>query len=204
MGYRRDNTSGVAKGDQPETIYMVVSGTHYNDRCCFVRSLCGCLVAGCLRRDLRQDYGNAEANDKDTGPGSMESVFWGEGCGSPDDWGPKDGPQVRGDLEDGCWGGEYAEGLSRCVAFSYRCWCGSGNHTAAANWGTNLPINASFVTAMLKGDSGNHWTLKGGDAQKADGLLTLYDGPRPTSAYHPMKKAGAIILGTGGGKLNAC
>jgi len=38
MGYRRDNTSGVAKGDQPETIYMVVSGTHYNDRCCFVRS----------------------------------------------------------------------------------------------------------------------------------------------------------------------
>ena len=39
MGYRLDNTSGVAKGDQPETIYMVVSGTHYNDRCCFVRSL---------------------------------------------------------------------------------------------------------------------------------------------------------------------
>ena len=38
MGYRLDNTSGVAKGDQPETIYMVVSGTHYNDRCCFVRS----------------------------------------------------------------------------------------------------------------------------------------------------------------------
>ena len=138
----------------------------------------------------------------------MESVFWGEGCGSPDDWGPKDGPQVRGDLEDGCWG---------------------GNRTAAANWGTNQPINASFVTAMLKGDSGNHWTLKGGDAQKADGeqtackvssrcaastcsqcrrcvagLLTLYDGPRPTSAYHPMKKAGAIILGTGGGKLDAC
>ena len=113
----------------------------------------------------------------------MESVFWGEGCGSPDDWGPKDGPQVRGDLEDGCWG---------------------GNRTAAANWGTNQPINASFVTAMLKGGSGNHWTLKGGDAQKADGLLTLYDGPRPTSAYHPMKKAGAIILGTGGGKLDAC
>ena len=141
------------------------------------------LIAGCLTRDLRQDYGNAEANDKDTGPGSMESVFWGEGCGSPDDWGPKDGPQVRGDLEDGCWG---------------------GNRTAAANWGTNQPINASFVTAMLKGDSGNHWTLKGGDAQKADGLLTLYDGPRPTSAYHPMKKAGAIILGTGGGKLDAC
>ena len=87
--------------------------------------LCGCpsercIIVGCLRRDLRQDYGNAEANDKDTGPGSMESVFWGEGCGSPDDWGPKDGPQVRGDLEDGCWGGEYSclrRPFSLCCVF---------------------------------------------------------------------------------------
>ena len=28
----------------------------------------------------------------------------------------------------------------------------------------------------------------GGDAQKADGLKTLYDGPRPQPDYHPMKK----------------
>lgn len=129
---------------------------------------------------MRQ-YGNAEANDKDTGPGSMEAVFWGEGCGATKEWGPKDGPQVRGDLEDGCW---------------------AGKHTANASWGSNTPISALFVTAMLKGDSGNRWALKGGNAQKADGLMTLYDGPRPTSAYHPMRKSGAIILGTGGDNSN--
>jgi len=35
MGYRQDNTTGVATGDEPETIYMVTSGVHYNNRCCF-------------------------------------------------------------------------------------------------------------------------------------------------------------------------
>ena len=35
MGYRIDNTTGIAKNDEAETIYMVTSGTHYNDRCCF-------------------------------------------------------------------------------------------------------------------------------------------------------------------------
>ena len=49
-------------------MYMVVAGDHYNDRCCF-------------------DYGNAEANDLDTGKGSMEAVFWGEGCGANGAWG---------------------------------------------------------------------------------------------------------------------
>ena len=28
MGYRNDNTSGVAKGDEPETLYMVLAGDH--------------------------------------------------------------------------------------------------------------------------------------------------------------------------------
>src|SRR3954468_11612790 len=29
-GYRNNNTNGVAKGDQPEGIYAVLDGTHYN------------------------------------------------------------------------------------------------------------------------------------------------------------------------------
>ena len=32
MGYRNDTASGVAVGDEPESIYMVVSGKHYNDQ----------------------------------------------------------------------------------------------------------------------------------------------------------------------------
>ena len=32
MGYRNDSTSGVATGDEPESIYMVVAGGHFNDQ----------------------------------------------------------------------------------------------------------------------------------------------------------------------------
>ena len=35
MGFRNNVTTGVATGDEPETIYMVTSGTHYNGECCF-------------------------------------------------------------------------------------------------------------------------------------------------------------------------
>merc|ERR1712060_255020 len=80
------------------------------------------------------------------------------------------------DLEDGCWG---------------------GNETVKPN-PQNLPIDANFVVAMVKGDSRNHFTLKGGDANVEGGLKTLYDGARPQPDYNPMRKQGAIILGIGG------
>ena len=35
MGYRNDKTSGVAVGNDPETLYMVTSGKIYNGGCCF-------------------------------------------------------------------------------------------------------------------------------------------------------------------------
>ncbi len=40
MGYRIDETVGVAKGNDPETLYMVTDGTHVNEGC----------VAGLQRR----------------------------------------------------------------------------------------------------------------------------------------------------------
>jgi hypothetical protein len=39
MGYRIDHTSGVAKGETEQTIYMVTRGDHVNAGCCFVRWL---------------------------------------------------------------------------------------------------------------------------------------------------------------------
>ena len=33
-GYRNDTATGLAVGDEPESMYMVASGTHYNDQCC--------------------------------------------------------------------------------------------------------------------------------------------------------------------------
>ena len=77
MGYRNDSTSGVAVGDAPETIYMLVDGQHYNDKCCF-------------------DFGNAETNNRDDGKGTMEAVYWGTSTGGlfPTHKGTGKGPWV--------------------------------------------------------------------------------------------------------------
>src|ERR1035437_7006370 len=83
-GYRNNSTSGIAIGDQPEGMYMVTSGTHYNGMCCF-------------------DYGNAETTNNDDGAGTMESIYfgnntwWGKGSG--------DGPWVMADMENALLGG---------------------------------------------------------------------------------------------------
>ena len=34
MGYRNDHTTGLALDDEPESIYAVMGGDHYNDVCC--------------------------------------------------------------------------------------------------------------------------------------------------------------------------
>ena len=61
-------------------------------------------------------------------------------------------------------------------------------------------VIGAFATTMLKVPSGNHFTLKAGDAQSGS-LVTEWDEVRP-SGYTPMKKQGAIILGTGGDGSN--
>jgi len=152
VGYRNNKTKGLAIGDQPEGIYMVASGKHYNQYCCF-------------------DYGNAETNNKDNGPGTMEALYfgnstqWGKGSGT--------GPWAMADLEDGVFAG--------------------GSFAAPA---TNTSLVVTFVTAMLGGKAGS-FRLKGGDAQSGT-LKTMYDGARPSGGYNPMRKEGAIVLGVGG------
>ena len=58
-----------------------------------------------------------------------------------------------------------------------------------------------YATAMLKGPSGNHFTLKAGNAQSGT-LTKMWDGVRPSPGYSPKKLQGAIILGTGGDGSN--
>jgi hypothetical protein len=83
-GYRNNNTNGVATGDQPEGMYAIFDGTHFNGGCCF-------------------DYGNAERNSRDNGNGTMEAIYfgnikvWGYGAGN--------GPWVMADLENGLYSG---------------------------------------------------------------------------------------------------
>ena len=159
IGYRNNQTKGTATGDNPETIYMIVSGDYSNGGCCF-------------------DYGNAELDSMDNGEGAMEAVYfgtctiWGKGAGN--------GPWVMGDLENGLWAGSespYAE---------------------------NKPVNHKFVVGIVKGDKAgkNHWTIKVGNAQSGT-LATVFDGARPSPRYNPMRKEGAVILGTGGDNSNA-
>jgi Alpha-L-arabinofuranosidase B, catalytic len=151
-GYRIEHATGVATGDGPEAMYMVVDGTHFSEPCCF-------------------DYGNAESDGHDDGAGTMEAVYWGSDtqwttCGGS-------GPWVKGDLEQGMY-------------------CGDSTDTPSNTSVTGM----AYVTAMLKGPSGNHFVLKAGNAQSG-GLAIKWDGARPPG-YSPMKKQGAIILGTGG------
>jgi non-reducing end alpha-L-arabinofuranosidase len=83
-GYRNNTATGTATGDQPEGMYAVLDGTHYNGGCCF-------------------DYGNAERNSRDNGNGTMEAIYfgnikvWGYGTGN--------GPWIMADLENGLFSG---------------------------------------------------------------------------------------------------
>jgi len=164
VAYRNNATKGVATGDQPEAMYMVVDGKRFNDSCCF-------------------DYGNAETTGNDDGNGTMEAVYW----GSDITWGGKgegSGPWVAADLENGVFKGNKGGWQSQSLL------------TPSAK-----SVVADFATAMLKGPSGNHFTLKAGNAQSGS-LTTMWDGTRPSSGYSPKKLQGAIIVGTGGDRSN--
>ncbi|KAJ5281025.1 fungal alpha-L-arabinofuranosidase [Penicillium angulare] len=83
-GYRNNDASATATGDEAEGMYAVLDGTHYNSACCF-------------------DYGNAETSSTDTGDAHMEAIYfgdstvWGYGAGN--------GPWVMADLENGLFSG---------------------------------------------------------------------------------------------------
>ena len=126
------------------------------------------------------DYGNVETSGNDDGNATMETIeygnmkTWSYGSGS--------GPWVLVDLENGVFAGGQTSGMV------------SANTTLVAT---------AFVTLMVKGNSGNHMTLKGGDAQTGT-LATKYDGNRPPG-YSPQHKQGAVELGTGGdGSSGGC
>jgi hypothetical protein len=118
------------------------------------------------------DYGNAETSGNDDGNGSMEAIYW----GSNTSWarGGGTGPWVAGDLENGMYEGN------------------------SSNTPSNTSVTGiSWVTAMLKGPSGNQFGLKAGNAQSG-ALAVKWSGTRPTPNYSPKTLEGALILGTGG------
>jgi hypothetical protein len=79
MGLRNNAPVGTAVGDQPEGMYWVLDGHHFNNGCCF-------------------DYGNAEIDSRDDGNGTMETSYFGNATA----WyhGNPPGPWVMTDQEN--------------------------------------------------------------------------------------------------------
>lgn len=88
MGLRNNNATGLAIGDEPEGIYYVIDGTHFDSGCCF-------------------DYGNSSTNGRAVGTGTMETTYfgtstsWGRGVGP--------GPWIMSDMEAGLFSGQGAK-----------------------------------------------------------------------------------------------
>ena len=95
MGYRKTAASGVAVNGQPEGMYMVTSGTHFNNLCCF-------------------DYGNVEVPIADTGNGHMDAIYFGTLCWFPPCNGA--GPWVMADLENGLF--QSNDGVSKNASYT--------------------------------------------------------------------------------------
>jgi len=74
------------------------------------------------------DYGNAETNNLDDGAGTMEAIYFGNAKGGLNHGGAGKGPWIMADMENALWGADVVES-------------------------NEAPINHSFVTAMVKGDS---------------------------------------------------
>ena len=99
IGYRNNDANGTATGDEPEGMYAVLDGTHYNGACCF-------------------DYGNAETSSTDTGNGHMEAIYYGD-CTS---WGygAGEGPWIMADLENNLFSGANEGNNTADPSLSYR------------------------------------------------------------------------------------
>jgi hypothetical protein len=117
------------------------------------------------------DYGNSETTRKADAAGAMDAINFSTSCWFGGCSGT--GPWVQADLEWGLFPG------------------------GSSSWNTNQrAFTSKFVTATLKNNGTSAFALKGSNAQTGN-LFTLWDGALP-SGYSPMKKQGAIVLGSGG------
>jgi non-reducing end alpha-L-arabinofuranosidase len=117
------------------------------------------------------DYGNSETDRKADGSGAMDAINFSSILA----WGTGagNGPWVMADLEYGVF---------------------AQNNTMKNQ---NDPSQtATYVTAVLKNNGTTEFALRGGDATSGN-LGTYYKGGLP-GGWSPMKKQGAIVLGSGG------
>ncbi|HEV2784500.1 MAG TPA: arabinofuranosidase catalytic domain-containing protein [Actinophytocola sp.] len=117
------------------------------------------------------DYGNSETTRTADGPGAMDAINFSTQCWFGGCSGT--GPWVQADLEFGLYSG------------------------GSQSWNPNQrAFTSRFVTATLKNNGTSRFAMKGSNAQSGS-LFTLWDGALPPG-YSPMRKQGAIVLGSGG------
>ncbi len=192
-GYRRNSTSGIATGDNPEGMYAVFDGTHSNGGCCF-------------------DYGNAETNNLDNGNGHMEAIYfgsikvWGFGSGN--------GPWVMADLENGLFSGVNAGLNSGDPTLTYRYLTaiikGGPNHWAIRAGNAQSGSLSTYYNGVRPNVSGYNPMHKegaiilgiGGDNSKG-AVGTFYEGAmtsgQPSDATENSVQANIVAAGYGGG-----
>jgi len=131
VAYRNNATKGVAKGNEAESMYMVVDGKRSSGSCCF-------------------DYGNAETTGNDDGNGTMEAVYW----GTDTTWGGKaegNGPWVAADLENGMF--KCAQGGWQTTATCMN------DKSIIANYATAVLKGPAANTFAIKGGNSQSGTL---------------------------------------------
>ncbi len=88
MGLRNNDATDIPINDEPEGIYYVVDGKHYDSGCCF-------------------DYGNSSTNSRAVGTGTMETTYFGTATAWGSGEGP--GPWIMADMEAGLFSGYNAK-----------------------------------------------------------------------------------------------
>jgi len=163
VGYRNTATNGIAKGDNPESMYMVTDGTYVNGACCF-------------------DFGNAEMSS--TVYGDMETIYfgtnswWGKGAGA--------GPWVMGDLENGVYS---MGGVGAYSAYGDK----TANKVNSQSVSFAYPfVTAILKGNSATATDGGPYTLKGGDAQSGK-LTTVWDGAFPVGYSPRNRQGGIVL-----------
>jgi hypothetical protein len=172
-GYHVDSTTGIATGNEPESIYAVMCGARgrFNGGCCF-------------------DYGNSEINDKDDGAGAMEAIYFGT-FSNPhfgNFTGAGHGPWVGADMENGIfYGGGNVTAHNK-------------HNTPLTHDFVSVSLKGGTDSFSLKGGDATQGTFK---TMYSGPRPTPWPaaGPHP-GGYQPMRKQGAIILATGGDQSN--
>nr|BFE65753.1 hypothetical protein GCM10020063_102790 [Dactylosporangium thailandense] len=191
-GYRKRVGDGVATGGQPEGMYMVASGVHANNLCCF-------------------DYGNAEAEIADTGNGHMDAVSLTTRCvKTPPCTGS--GPWVEADLENGLYlgSGPNPANLGNATPFVTALLKNDGQHTFALKggdsrtgalstwWNGALPAGG-YQPMHLEGSI----VLGTGGDNSNQAIGSFFEGVMtagyPTDAADDAVQASIVAAGYGGG-----